>query len=122
MGKKNKLSKLSDADEEKLSKLSKKERSLAVEGKPDATDIQMLDAIFSTYKKAAPGMLRYHISDIALERAAIRNLPSIETAERFTFSLPQDLEEVVRHWFPSIWTNKEHARWFVKNYPQFRKG
>ena len=121
MGKK-KLSKLSDNDEAKLAKLSKKERAQAVDGQPDMTDIEMLDAIFSTYQKAAPGLLREHIKQVAFERALVPNLPDIRTAEKFAFSLPQDLEEVVRHWFPSIWTNREHARWFVTKFPQFRKG
>lgn len=122
MGKINKLSKLSDADEAKLSKLSKKERSKASYGKPDDTDIKMLSSLFGIYEKETRGGLKRFFNELRLERAFIKNMKPIETAETFAFSFPSDLESVVRHWWPTIWTNREHARWFLTKFPQFRKG
>lgn len=122
MVRKKKLSKLSDNDEAILAKLSKKDRAKAVEGKPDATDERLLGMLFGIYEKETHGGLTKFFQEMRIERSFIKDLPDIRTAERFTFSLPRDLEEEVRHWWPSIWTNKEHARWFVRKFPGFRKG
>lgn len=122
MGRRKKLSKLSDNDEAKLAKLSKKERSLAVDGKPDATDIRLLSMLFGIYEKETRGGLSRFFTEMRMERALIKDVPDIRTAETFAFSFPRDLEEEVRHWWPSLWTNREHARWFLKKFPQFRKG
>jgi len=119
---KKRLSKLSDSDEAKLAKLSKKERAQAVDGKPDESDIRLLNMLFGIYEKETHGGLTRFFNELRMERAFIKNLPDIKTAETFSFSFPADLEEEVRHWWPSIWTNREHARWFLKKYPQFRKG
>lgn len=122
MGRQNKLSKLSDRDEEQLAKLSKKERALAVEGKPDGTDVQLLTLLFNIYDKETRGGLMRFFKELEVERAFIPNLKPIDKAETFKYSFPKDLEAEVRHWWPSIWTNKEHARWFLKRFPGFRCG
>lgn len=123
MGKTNKVSKLSDSDEAKLKKLSKKERSQAVEGKPDFSDIENLRAIFEAYNKAKGGALKRFMDELRVERAFIKNLEPIERAEKFKYSFPDlELETYIRTYFPTIWTNKEHARWFLKWFPGFRSG
>lgn len=123
MGRKPKLSKLSDADEDKLSKLSKKQRSQASYGKPDFQDVEDLRAIFETYDKVTGGKLRRHFEELALERAAIPRLEPIDKAERFKYSFPDlDLEDYIRTYFPTIWTDNEHARWFLRYFPGFRAG
>jgi len=121
LGKK-KLSKLSDNDELALSKLSKKDRSKAVDGQPDATDERLLNMLFGIYEKETRGGLTRFLNELRLERAFIKNLKDIRTAETFAFSFPADLEEEVRHWWPTLWTEREHARRFIRKYPQFRKG
>lgn len=124
MGKTNKVSKLSDSDESKLKKLSKKERSQAVEGKPDFTDVENLRAIFEAYDKATGGRLRKFMDELKVERAFIPNLEEdVMHAERFKFSFPDaELEDYIRTYFPTIWTNQDHARWFLKWFPGFRSG
>jgi hypothetical protein len=119
---KKKLSKLSDNDEAKLAKLSKKDRAQAVDGQPDQTDIDTLTLLFTIYDKETGGKLMRHFEQLKIERAFIPKLKPIEKAETFKYSFPKDLEEEVRHWWPSIWTNKEHARWFLKKFPGFRAG
>jgi len=124
MGKTNKVSKLSDNDEAKLKKLSKKERSEASYGKPDFTDVENLRAIFETYNKVKGGALKGFMDELAVERTFIPNLEKdIMHAERFKFSFPDaELEDYIRTYFPTIWTNQEHARWFLKWFPGFRAG
>lgn len=123
MGKINKVSKLSDSDEAELKKLSKKERSQAVDGKPDFTDVENLRAIFEAYDKATGGRLRRFFDELAVERTFIKNLKPVETAEKFKYSFPDaELEGYIRKYFPSIWTNNDHARWFLRWFPGFRSG
>lgn len=113
---------LSDSEEKQLAKKGSKARAEASYGKPDDTDIQNLNILFETYDKVTGGGLKRFINELAVERAFIPNLPPIDSAERFKFSFPADLEGEVRHWWPTLWTDKEHARWFVKHYPRFRSG
>lgn len=124
MAKKRKLSKLSDSDEAALSKLSKKERSLAVTGDWDHTDVENLTILFRTYDHATQGRLTRMIKDNQAERALnSRNLyeEPIETAENLSFFLPKDLQEEVEKYWPSLWTNKEHLRKFLKAFPMLRR-
>lgn len=118
---KHKLSKLSERDEEALSKLSRKERSKAVEGTPDQQDIDDLTALFTTYDKFTGDMIKKMAADVATERAINnRELEPIETAEKLSFWMPKDLQEEVETYWPTIWSNKDHLRWFLKNFPIFR--
>jgi len=121
--KKAKLSKLTDNDEDKLSKLSIKERAKASYGKPDAQDVMDLAAIFEAYEKATGGGLTRFFKELDVERAFIPDLKPIEEAERFKYSFPDlELETYIRTYFPTIWTNNDHARWFLTKFPGFRAG
>lgn len=121
--KKAKLTKLSEADEKKLGELSLKERSVASYGKPDFTDVENLRAIFMEYDKATGGkLLRCFKTNDAMLKLK-KNIKPIETAEHWTYSFPdRDLQEYVQTYFPTIWTDNEHARWFLKWFPGFRSG
>jgi hypothetical protein len=124
LGKKNKLSKLSDSDEAALAKLSRKKRVEAVDGKPDQSDIDNLTALFSTYDKYTGGLLTRMIKDNQVERSLNNRAiaeQSVDTAESLSFFLPKDLQEEVEKYWPTLWTNKEHLRWFLKNFPQLRR-
>lgn len=124
MAKKKKLSKLSDSDEAALAKLSKKERSLAVDGKWDHTDIENLTLLFATYDKYTQGRLTRMIKDNQAERALNnRNLyeQPIGTAENLSFFLPKDLQSEVEKYWPTLWTNKNHLRQFLRAFPELRR-
>jgi hypothetical protein len=112
-----KLSKLSASDEESLKKLSKKERSKASYGKPDNTDIKNLTAMFDLYERYNPGKLQRMRENYALERAFKKSDPKAEN--KMLFWMPEDLQNFMEDYFPTIWTNKEHAEWFVKHFPGF---
>jgi hypothetical protein len=119
-----KASKLSDSDEAALAKLSRKERALAVSGKPDETDIAGLNALFETYDRHTGGRLRIFLDQVAVERGLNSrdgNEKSVDAAENLAFAMPQDLQEEMEKYWPSIWTNPEHLRWFLKKFPKFRR-
>lgn len=124
MGKKHKLSKLSDSDEEQLGKLSKKERALAVDGKWDRTDVENLTLLFRTYDKHTQGRLTRFIKQNQVERAANNRAmteQSIDKAEHLSFFLPKDLQDEVEKYWPTIWSNKDHLRSFLKAFPELRR-
>lgn len=124
MGKKNKLSILSDADEAALKGKSAKQRAVAVEGQPDMTDVANLRILFETYNKERGGLLMRMMKDNATERSlnniAIHEDP-IATAKKLSFWMPKDLQEVVEEYWPTIWTNPDHLRWFLTYFPGFRR-
>jgi hypothetical protein len=124
MGKKARASKLSDSDEAALSKLSKKERSLAVSGVPDESDIHNLNVLFETYDRMTGGRLKQFLNEVRLERA-LNNRDakevSVDKAENLAFAMPQDLQEEVEKYWPTLWTNPDHLRWFLKKFPKFRR-
>lgn len=124
MGKRKKLSKLSDADEALLAKGSKKERAVAVDGKPDESDVQNLTILFATYDKYTSGLLTRMIDQNKVERALNNRTTreqSVDTAENLSFFMPKDLQAEVEKYWPTLWTNPEHVRWFLKRFPEFRR-
>jgi hypothetical protein len=126
MAKKPRLSKLSDSDEEYLSTKARKQRSEAVSDKArfDQTDVENMQRLFAMYDRYTGGRLRKMIADNKLE-VALNNKEQkwgpIESAEKFAFFFPKDLQEEVEKYWPSLWTNKEHARQFLKKFPEFRR-
>lgn len=124
MAKKKKLSKLSDSDEAALAKLSKKERSLAVDGKWDQTDVENLRILFKTYDKFTGGRLTRMIKDNQAERSLNNRRMyevSIDRAENLSFFLPKDLQGEVEKYWPTLWSNKDHLRSFLKAFPELRR-
>lgn len=117
MARKKKLSVLSDTDEAKLAKLSRKERADASYGQPDESDIKNLSELFKLYEKYNPGKLRRMHENYAMEKALKKPDPKAET--RMLFWLPEDLQNFIEEYFPTLWTNKEHAQWFIKHFPEF---
>lgn len=117
MARKKKLSVLSDSDEAALKKLSKKERSQASYGKPDDSDIRNLIALFDLYEKSNPGKLRRMRENYAVEKAYKVKDPKAES--KMLFWMPEDLQNFMEEYFPTIWTNRTHAEWFIKHFPGF---
>lgn len=119
-----KLSKLSERDEQSLGKMSRKERVKAVEGVPDDEDIKNLSTLFNTYNQVTGGLLRNMADSVKMERALnskVLEEKSIDDSETLAMWMPKDLQEEVEKYWPSIWTNPKHLRWFLKNFPVFRR-
>lgn len=118
-------SKLSSSDEQALSKLSAKKRSLAVDGQPDRSDIANLNRLFSEYNKAHPGRLERMRKDYATQKALKERTPKpvvkgINSNEMsIAFWMPADLQSIVEKYWPTLWTDKSHMEWFLRNYPGF---
>lgn len=122
---KKKLSVLSDSDETELKKLAKKDRGKAVTGKPDQTDINNINHLLRLYEQSNPGLLKRMKHDYDLQKGlgdvhkpVFRGLDSKELT--FSFWMPRDLQEFMEQYYPTIWSNKSHAEWFIKNYPIFK--
>jgi len=121
---KKKLSKLSTSDEAALSKLSRKERVNAVYGKPDQSDIDNINELLRLYERSQPGAIKKMKADYDMQTITKEWVPKprgiTSNDLRFAFWLPRDLQEFMEIYYPSIWTNKEHADWFIKHYPIFK--
>lgn len=118
-----KLSKLSNRDEEYFRSKALKQRKEAVAGKPDYRDVEDLERLFSLYNRSTGGRLRKFCDALATERALNGRLhvPNVMKSESFTFALPQDLQQFLERYYPTIFSNKEHARWFIRHFPVFQK-
>lgn len=118
---KKKISVLSDSDEALLKGRGTKNRAKAVDGKPDASDVQNLNMLFAMYDKASGGKLKAMVAENQANLALSgRKLEPIDTAERLSFQMPQDLQQFVEKYYPTIWTKPEHLRWFLKTFSKFR--
>lgn len=119
-----KLSKLSDTDEKELQKLSKKERIQAVTGEPDDSDVRNLTELFTLYEKSHPGLLarmkQDHDTQVALGENISKPRGYQSKLLSPAFWMPQDLQEFVEEYFPTLWQNKAHAEWFVRKFPLFK--
>lgn len=118
MAKKKKLSVLSDNDESSLSKLSKKERARAITGKPDDSDVRNITELLRLYEKSHPGLLKRMKTDFDVEDALKDKSQKSEL--RMIFWMPRDLQEFMEKYYPTLWSNKDHANWFVKQFPIFK--
>lgn len=124
MVKKKSISKLSDKDEGYFAGKAIKERHLAVDGKPDDRDYNNLLELFKLYDKHTAGALTRMLKDLQVERALNhtgRGQVSMDKAGSFCIAFPRDLQLFLETYYPTLFKNKEHARWFLKKFPQFRR-
>lgn len=120
---KKKISKLNDRDEDFFKSRALKERKLAVTGKWDSSDTYNLQLLFENYDKHTGGLLKRFCSQLAAERTLNGKIvmKNVNAVENIAFALPQDLQLFMERYYPSIWTNPDHAREFVKRFPMFRR-
>lgn len=122
--KKSRLSKFNEKDTAELDKLSLKQRSKASYGKPDQSDIDNLNRLFHFYNKYNPGKLQKMQDNYRTQQALKEYTPKpkgVKSSDMtMAFWMPQDLQQVVEQYFPTIWTNKEHLEWFLDHFPFFK--
>lgn len=115
----------SGAEESKLGKMSVKEKGKAIGGTPDEWDKKNIQDLIDSYDKAYPGRLKAMKSDVDVETAlsgrTVHGEISKESELRVGFWLPEDLQMVMEQGYPSLWTNKKHAQWFMNNFKIFRR-
>lgn len=113
----------SSGEADKLKKLSKKEIGKNIGGNPDATDEKWIHIWIDMYEKAYPGKIGRMAKDVAVEIALTPVNKHVEISKdsemRRAFWLPEDLQQVLEASYPSFWTNKKHAEWFCRKFPQF---
>ena len=126
MKKQNRISKLSDQDEEYFKAVALKDRKQAVNGQPDSDDVYNLQKLFEIYDRTTGGKLKRFCNQLAAERALNKRDEQFIhdrglKGEYLSFALPQELQTFMEKYYPTIWTNPEHSRWFIKRFPMFRK-
>lgn len=115
----------SSSEANTLAKKGKKELGKDITDMPDAWDVKNIQTLIDTYEKAYPGRLGRMAQDYKVElalsgRSKDYGLISKDSDMRTAFWLPEDLQQVIEAAYPSLWTNKRHLAWFVKNFPIFR--
>jgi len=124
---KRKISKLNERDEDYFKPRALKERKHAVNGKPDLDDVYDLQKLFELYDKTTFGKLKRFCETLAVERALNNRDAQFALehgkldAKYVAFAMPQDLQVYLERYYPTLWTNPEHSRWFVKKFPMFRR-
>lgn len=113
-------------EEASLGKLSIKEKGQQVGGNPDEWDYKNLVMLIESYEQAYPGRLKKMKEDVVMEarlsgRTKDYGVISEESEMRVAFWLPEDLQMVIEKGYPSFWTNKKHAAWFIKKFPLFMR-
>jgi hypothetical protein len=126
MAKQGLKSNLSSADEANHQKVSLKEVGQNIGGNPDKWDYENLKKLIDTYDKAFPGRLKKMKEDVMIEaalsgRTKDYGVISKDSDMRVGFWLPEDLQQVIERGYPSFWTNKKHAAWFIKKFPLFMR-
>lgn len=126
MGKKKAISlNVASSDEaSRLSKLSRKEQGKQIRDNPDEWDVKNIQVLIGSYEKAYPGRLKRMYHDMKIEYAASGRdeygVVAGQSDSRLAMWMPEDLQEALERVYPSIWTNKKHLIWFLKNFPTFR--
>lgn len=107
-------------------KLSIKEQGQQIGGNPDEWDYKNIKQLIDSYEQAYPGRLKKMKEDVVVEAALSGRTKdygeiSKDSEMRVAFWLPEDLQMVIERGYPSIWTNKKHATWFIKKFPIFMR-
>ena len=116
----------SSGEETAMGKKSLKEQGKDIGGDPDEWDRKNLEMIIEIYRKAFPGRLESMANDVKVEAALSGRTKdfgeiSKDSELRVGFWLPEDLQAVIERGYPSLWTNKKHAQWFMNNFKEFRR-
>ena len=114
----------SSSESSQMAKKSRKEQGRAIRGNPDAWDFKNITVLVDSYEKAYPGRIKRMSTDARTEYALSgRNKFGVVAGQsdtRLMMWMPGDLMEALERVYPSIWTNKKHLIWFLKNFPTFR--
>jgi hypothetical protein len=113
----------SSAVDSTFKKLSRKEQGKAIGGNPDETDFNHITIWIDMFEKAYPGVVLKMFNDVKVQLALSDTNKWVELSKdsefRRLFWLPYPLQEIFERAYPSFWTNKKHAEWFCKKFPQF---
>jgi len=91
-------------------------------GMPDEWDRKNLRALILNYEKEFPGKIAAAIKQ-AREQVALDNtkfaVASNESNMRHVLELPADLAHRIEQAYPTMFRDKQHLAWFIKNFKAF---
>ena len=111
--------------EDEIAGKNRKQLGQEIQGDPDEWDRKNIQNFIDLFERAFPGQIAKLKSDYAVELALsgrTKDFSEISKASEMRLSmwLPGGLQEVLEQAYPSIWTNKKHLSWFLKEFPQFK--
>lgn len=92
-------------------------------GMPDETDKTNIRRIILNYERKHPGIILDCLTKARKESKASENKFGIVNKGsdmRYVMELPMELHEKIEAYIPTIFREKKHFRWFVKNFPELR--
>lgn len=92
-------------------------------GLPDAKDIDNIKVIIRNHEKAHPGEIAGYVRHAREERQVEALTPGAKLNEKVAshrvMTLPGALMREVEEAYPLMFRNREHLRWFRKQFPMF---
>lgn len=93
-------------------------------GMPDSVDKERIRKILLAYEKKYPGQITY-TRDVAKGdfgaqggKKAEFGLVNKGASGRVIFELPEELHHQLEEYIPTLFRDKKHFRWFVKNFKE----
>lgn len=105
-------------------------KSLAdVVGMPDAQDKEWIRKIILKYEKKHPGHIQKSVEDARKEMAEMSSafhdvleygIVDKATNRKRVLELPEELGAMIEASYPTLFRDKKHLRWFLKEFPELR--
>lgn len=100
----------------------------AVVGMPDAFDKKNIQSLIRAYEQTFPGKIKYLVDGEKEDEEAYGHGGTFDpylvknkgSDMRKVLVIPAELVQELKKGYPTIFTDKKHFAWFVKNFPQFR--
>lgn len=97
-----------------------------VVGMPDSLDEEFIRKLIAVYEKATGGLLRFTITQARAEFDALNAHKSTFNDEAvvskdsnmtYDFELPLDFYQLVEKYYPTMFRDRRHFRWFKRKLP-----
>lgn len=99
-----------------------------VVGMPDAFDKKNIQSLINAYEATFPGRIKTLIDEERKDEADNGHngvfdpylLKNKGSDMRKVLVIPAELAQELKTGYPTLFTDRNHFAWFVKNFPQFR--
>lgn len=96
-------------------------------GMPDAQDRYFIRKLLLRYERSHPGVIKYTIDSAKADQqnnsGGVKDITEFGLVDkhsdrRHIFELPESLVTEIEKYYPTMFREKKHFRWFVKNFKE----
>lgn len=99
----------------------------AVVGMPDAFDKKNIQSLIRAYEQTFPGRIRHLVEEEKADEVSQGHGGTFDpylmknkgSEMRKVLVMPAELVQELKTGYPTLFTDRKHFAWFVKNFPQF---